>query len=931
LNHIFILILILAMIKFFITTFLGLAAWLGYEQQNEKPDNSRFTKVVLAEGLDEPMEMAFLPKNKVLIIERKGGVKIVDEASKTVSSAGFIQVNTKYTNKKGQTREAEEGLMGVSLDPNFNKNHWVYLYYAHPKESKHVLSRFEMKDEQLVMESEKNLLDVKTQREECCHTGGGMVWDKAGNLFLTVGNNTVNPRQGSSNLVETPGLENEDDQRAPGNTNDLRGKILRIHPEANGTYSIPQGNLFPVGTDKTRPEIYTMGHRNAWRPSLDSKTNFLYWGEVGPDATKDSTWGPRGYDEFNQAKGPGFFGWPYFIGNNKPYKKYNSTDGTYSDFFDVNNPVNNSVNNTGLKNLPKPVSAMLWYPYGASAEFPLMGTSGRSATGGPVLRRADFKNAVRPWPEYYEGKWLITEFMRGWIMAVTMDEKGDYVSMERVVPEMNFSSAIDMNFGPSGDMYVLEYGSAWFKGNDNSKLVKIEYNAGNRKPIAQGGVDKASGEVPLSVRFNANGTKDFDAGDLLTYTWKIQDEKKKTIATLAGQDPNFTFKTDGNYTAILEVKDAKGSKNSISIPITAGNNAPEIGLELEVPNQTFYFGKEPLKYKVSIKDKEDGSSNDKIKAEEVAVTFDYIPQGFDPIIMASNHKSADDMASFAVGRNLIEASDCKSCHQYAEKSIGPNYKEVAAKYKNSTENMAYLVKKIKEGGSGVWGEHGMSAHPDLSEANAKRMVEFIFSFEGSKANISNLPLNGSVTPEIPKYERDGSFVLRAAYKDKGSAKSKSLLSESILHFKMPYLKPQEIDFSASTQLLTSPQYAFSLVGDKSYVGYKNIDLTAIKEITANVQANSRNGAVGGFVELRLDKPDGVLIGSSTAVGVSEQANARPPEGVSMADWQRQRSGKAKIVLSEAIKGKHTIYFVFRNEKAKNTDVLLQLIDFSFGQ
>ena len=65
--------------------------------------------------------------------------------------------------------------------------------------------------------------------------------------------------------------------------NDLRGKILRIHPEPDGTYTIPAGNLFPPGTPGTRPEIYTMGHRNPWRVSVDSRTGYVYWGEVGPD------------------------------------------------------------------------------------------------------------------------------------------------------------------------------------------------------------------------------------------------------------------------------------------------------------------------------------------------------------------------------------------------------------------------------------------------------------------------------------------------------------------------------------------------------------------------------------------------------------------------------------------------------------------------
>ena len=67
--------------------------------------------------------------------------------------------------------------------------------------------------------------------------------------------------------------------------------------------------LFPKGTAKTRPEIYVMGNRNPYRISVDQRTGFLYWGEVGPDAGENSEkFGPRGHDEMNQARKAGYFG-----------------------------------------------------------------------------------------------------------------------------------------------------------------------------------------------------------------------------------------------------------------------------------------------------------------------------------------------------------------------------------------------------------------------------------------------------------------------------------------------------------------------------------------------------------------------------------------------------------------------------------------------
>jgi cytochrome c len=923
-------------------SFLFIAAVLAFSscQKSEpfddptiKPDENRFTKVVLTEGMDEPMEMTFLPDKRVLIVERKGGVKVFDEKTGEMTLVATIPVNTKYTNKEGMVREAEEGLMGVIAHPDFAKNHWIYLYYADPVDTQHVLARFELEGNTLKEETKKVLLVVPTQREECCHTGGGMVFDQEGNLYLTVGNNTVNPRTGSSNLDERPGHENSDDQRAPGNTNDLRGKILRIHPEDDGTYTIPKGNLFPEGTEKTRPEIYTMGHRNPWRPTLDSKTGYLYWGEVGPDASVDSIWGPKGYDEFNQAKGPGFFGWPYFIGDNYPYNKHDLATETYGEPFDVNNPVNESVNNTGLRELPKPVvPAFIWYPYGVSDIFPMLGSSGRSATGGPVFRKADFsKDAPYVFPAYYDGKWLIVDFMRGWIMAVSMDENGDYQSMERFLPEENFSSAIDMDFGPDGALYVLEYGSAWFRGNSNSRLIKIEYNAGNRKPNVHATADKLTGAVPFTANFTAAGTNDFDDYDQgkLTYTWAITSDNGTTV-DLQGENASYTFETPGAYKATLTVTDTKGESNSASLDLVAGNEKPEVSIDLMGKNETFYFGDKSLDYKVLVSDKEDGSTADgSIKSEEVAVTFDYVPAGFDPIEMASKQSGAESMAVLNIGRNLIESSDCKSCHQYDSTSIGPSYADVAKKYPNTPANVSMLVGKVINGGSGVWGDHAMSAHPQLSEADAKRMIDYIFSMNEVKPTVTSLPLEGKVSPEVPEGEDgQGGYLLRAYYSDKGAGNIQSLTGEDFVALRNPFLNPTLSEVRKGVQLLTTPSVNFFMMGDQSYIGFKDLDMTGVKEIMLYLGISARNNAKGASVEIRIDSPTGTVIGQTEKVTSAPAGGFRPPAGMSRLEWMRQNSAKPFAKISE-VNGRHDIYFIFKNSDAKSEDILVSINEIEF--
>ncbi|MCA1481210.1 sorbosone dehydrogenase family protein, partial [Bradyrhizobium sp. NBAIM08] len=143
-------------------------------------------------------------------------------------------------------------------------------------------------------------------------------------------------------------------------------------PEADGSYTIPAGNLFVKGTPKTRPEIYTMGNRNPWRLTIDSKTGWLYWGEVGPDGSKDDLEkrGPQSYDEFNRAKKPGFYGWPYFVADNKPYHKYDFATKQSGEPFNPEHPVNYSPNSSGLNELPATTPAFIWYSKAPSDRFP---------------------------------------------------------------------------------------------------------------------------------------------------------------------------------------------------------------------------------------------------------------------------------------------------------------------------------------------------------------------------------------------------------------------------------------------------------------------------------------------------------------------------------------------------------------------------------
>ena len=916
----------------------------GRVDDGSKPEENRFTTTVLTVpgALDEPMAFTFLNDDELLLVERKGGVKAFNAADREVRTVGHIPVNTIYTNKEGGTRPAEEGLMGVAAHPDFATNHWVYMLYADPDEPKHVLSRFEFDGDSLLLNTEKLVLEYPAQREVCCHTGGGITFDAAGNLYLTTGNNTANPPIGTSNLDERPGHETSDDQRTAGNTNDLRGKILRIHPEDDGSYTIPEGNLFPEGTEKTRPEIYTMGHRNPWRVSVDSETGYIYWGEVGPDATVDSRYGPRGYDEFNQAREASFHGWPYFIGDNIPYIDYDYATDSTSQPFDVDHVVNDSPNNTGLAELPAPVPSFVYYPYGYSEEFPLMGSSGRSATGGPVFRAADFPATDYRFPSYYEGKWLAVEFMRGYIMAFEMEDNGDFKAMERFLPEENFSSAIDMQFSPDGRLYVLEYGSAWFRGNENAQIKRIEYNGGNRPPVVAAAADQTAGALPLRVHLTADGTEDYD-GDELDYQWKVTSANGYS-ESFAEADPEVTLDREGTYTAELTVTDAAGNSDRRSFEILAGNARPEVDIVLAEGNRSFFFPGSKLAYDIRVSDAEDGSVSDgKIPADAVAVNFDYAPEGYDPIAIAQNHVASDEWVLYARGRDLINENDCLSCHRVDVSSVGPSYEAVAAKYAGEPEMKPTIVGRIINGSVGIWGDHGMSAHPDLTERDAGMMVDYIMSLEKDDSDQQQLPLAGTYVTDVPERENGrGGYLLRAAYTDRGTGDLQPLTAEKIIALRNPHLDVENSDDSRGTQLLTTPGRSFNIVEDGGFVGYRDLDLNGIRAIVIDAEANGRSGAAGGEVEIRLDGPDGDLLGTTgmieplnvdvgaeyaKAKAAWEKGGKKGPEpnyGSVMAQLRREY----RVDVGQA-EGTHDVYFVVRNGDVKQGQILLQLRGIEF--
>ncbi len=716
------------------------------------PPESRFVKEVLDFNLNEPMELAELPGKGILFIERRGALKLYDFS--TGKTDEISQLDLFYGN--------EDGLIGMAVDPNYEENNWIYLFYsAADKDEQHV-SRFTLKDNNLDLTSEKILFTVPVIRK-CCHSGGSLEFGPNGNLFIAIGDNT-NPfqSQGYAPIDEREGRALWDAQKSAANTNDLRGKILRIKPEDDGTYSIPEGNLFPEGTPNTRPEIYIMGCRNPFRFSIDHQNGYVYWGDIGPDAGKPNpNRGPEGMGEFNIAKQPGFWGWPYTRGNNQRYNDYNFATETHGEPFDPNQVINDSPNNTGLKELPPIQASLIWYSYGRSNEFPWLGAGGVNPMGGPVFHAAEFDGTKgNLFPAYFENKLFVYEWMRDWIYVVTLDENQNYVKSDPFMPSTEFSHPMDMIFGSDGNLYTLEYGQKWNSKNLDARLSKISYIAGNRNPVAKISHDKKIGAVPLTINFSAASSLDYD-GDKLNYEWSFTNNSQIESKDLA---PSFTFETPGDYLVHLKVTDEYGNSSTATAKILAGNEAPQLSIELSATD-SLYDDNKKVSYKVVVTDNEDGgTANGTIDPDRVKVTFTYIPEGEDIIKATIGHQKN----VIPEGKKLIDATDCKACHAKDEKVNGPSYIEIAKRY--SENDRGYLIGKIRKGGAGVWGESVMSAHPQLKPDDIGKIVDYILDLDpDEKPDEKLLPIEGTVEfKEHQNGKTGGKYVLVASYLDEGN-------------------------------------------------------------------------------------------------------------------------------------------------------------------
>ncbi|HEY1870123.1 MAG TPA: PKD domain-containing protein, partial [Chitinophagaceae bacterium] len=478
---------------------------------------------------------------------------------------------------------------------------------------------------------------------------------------------------------------------------------------------------------------------------------------------------------------------------------------------------------------------------------------------------------------------------------------GDFDKMEPFFGSIKLNSLIDMEVGPDGKLYLLEYGTGWFTKNPDAGLSCIDYNGGNRPPVINSiHVDKTSGILPFTVKATVDA-KDLEK-DKISYTWNFGNGK-----TMETKDPeaSYTYNTPGDYSISVEAKDDKGaSAKSSSVDVYAGNETPQVSIDITGGNKSFYLPGLPVKYNVTVTDKNDTA---KFDPANLYVSVDYVAN-YDKANEVGNQGQAN-----ISGKILTQTLDCKSCHKENDKSIGPAFMQVSEKYVNDPKASSYLSQKIMKGGSGVWGDVAMAAHPNISQSDLQQIVTWILSLAGKTTTKKSLPQSGSIVPPSPAVSKGGGslammlnqkptgvMAVSASYTDKGSNNTKALTGNAVAS-----LRSNNWSFTGKEKVNKFTTFKYNgnnlliFPPADGWFAIDSIDLTGVHSVNliSGWQAPPRTGF---SFELRLDKPDGLLVGKGTL----------PPPS------KGQQYGITPLPVKGVTDNNfHTLYFVYKGNEA----------------
>ncbi len=255
---------------------LLLTATIAHSQSLFDSEDYKLRVTTVVQGLYHPWGMAFLPDGRILLTERRGTMRIVDNGKLLAAPVeGLPKV----------TEHGQGGLLDVALHPKYAENGWIYWSYNAAEGGLHgtELARGKLAGSREAPRMTEVQVLFKLQPKSAAghHFGSRIVFDRQGYLFLTLGDRGDSPSKGAK-------------QRAQ-QLDDHAGKSIRLHDDGR----VPADNPF-VKTPGAKPEIFTLGNRNMQGAALHPETGKVWAHEHGP----------QGGDEVNVLNAGVNYGWP---------------------------------------------------------------------------------------------------------------------------------------------------------------------------------------------------------------------------------------------------------------------------------------------------------------------------------------------------------------------------------------------------------------------------------------------------------------------------------------------------------------------------------------------------------------------------------------------------------------------------------------------
>lgn len=491
---------------------------------------------VLVTPLGAPTAIAFTPDGRMLVTTQTGTLRVYADGALVATPAITFSSTALCTN-------SERGLLGVTVDPAFASNGFVYLFRTFKTAGGSCVNRvarFTMSGNTANPASELVLLDNMPSTAGN-HNAGDLHFGRDGYLYVTIGDGGCD--------YDDSGCGGDND--ASRDQNLLLGKLLRI----TSTGGIPPTNPFQgAGTARCNTgaaaagmkcqETFAWGFRNPFRFTMDPNAagTRIFVNDVGQNA----------WEEIDEAQSGADYGW-----NCREGKHSNNSSGPCS------------------PTPPGMVDPIFEYSHSANVPGTSVGGCG-SITGGAFVPNG-------AWPSY-DNSYLFSDYNCGAIFKMTFN--GSAWAATSFATALGSSSAVHLVFGPFGDGQALYYTT--YANGGEVRRIQLNDTAGNDAPIAMAGASPLTGAAPLTTTLSANGSSDPDAGDTLTYFWDFGDGGPEVSTTAVTIQHTYA---QGNYTASLRVRDNHFAFSTpATVHISAGNTPPAPSITAPANGTLFAVG-----------------------------------------------------------------------------------------------------------------------------------------------------------------------------------------------------------------------------------------------------------------------------------------------------------------------------------------------------